>query len=163
MIPQAFKELLEKYYEAQTTLDEERQMQRFLENYQGADQEINEAKMLFESFGKELKTTANISFDDIVNNKPVVKMPKLRYVITGVAAALLIALTLTFWLNQDEQPVVYAYINGKPITDKELALNGTKQALFAVSENLNKGTQGLEQLNKLNKPAELLTVKKTKN
>ncbi len=155
-----YKKLIEKYYQGQTSIEEEGTLKSYLKAYTGDNEEILEAKILLETVGKEGEETFNLSFDELMSKKKVITFSKVRVRLAAVAAVLVIVLSLTFLLKSEREIVVYAYINGKPITDKAIALADTKKALNSISINLNKGTQSLNQLNKLNKPVELLTVKK---
>jgi len=67
---------------------------------------------------------------------------------------------MLFMLSNPQDQIVYAYVNGKPITDKQEAIAYSKQAMNTLSSNLNKGTSGLNYMEKLNKPADLLIVRK---
>ena len=61
---------------------------------------------------------------------------------------------------QTSEKVVYAYVDGQAIYDKQVAIEHSKKALYNISSQFNKGTNGLSYVSKLNKPVDLLTVKK---
>ena len=109
---------------------------------------------------KTKEQKVDIDFNTIVNSKPQKSHKRIFSLISGIAASLVLALSLTFILKTNNPPVVYAYINGKPITNKQVAMQYSKEALTNISTQFNKGTRGLKYINKINKPVELLTVKK---
>jgi len=154
---QQIKQLIAKYYEAETSHDEETQLKEWLKSYTGNDSELLEAKKLFGFYADEAHEEVDISFESIITEKTTIKFRPIVAWISSVAAVLLIAFSLTFLTRTPKQPVVYAYINGKPITNKELAMKDTKKALMLMSASFNKGTDGLTQLSKLNEPMSLLT------
>lgn len=156
---QKFKNILEKYYEGTSLIEEEKQLKSFLDQYSGDDADLNEAKIFFGIINNDSTESVEIDFNNITNTKSVKKIKKLYAVISGIAASLIIAFSLMFLLNTNKTPIVYAYIDGQPITNKQEALKHSQQALLSLQSNLNKGTNKLNHVNKINKPVELLTVK----
>jgi len=156
-----YKILLEKYYEAETSLDEEKKLHKYLESYNGDDVDLLEGKHMFGAYFDERTHTVNIDFNDVIKKVPTKKVKLLYGFIYSVAASLLIGLFITVLLNNQNNSVVYAYINGRPITDKQIAMEYSKKALSNISTHLKSGTKGLTYMNKINKPAELLTAVKT--
>lgn len=153
-----YKNILEKYYEGLTSIEEELRLQSFLEKYTGDDAELIEAKMILGALNSEAGETVDIDFNSIVKTKPTAAK-RIFAIVSSVAAGLIIALSLTFLLNTNKSPIVYAYVNGQAITNKQEAIKYSQQALLSLQSNLNKGTDKLDYVNKLNKPAELLIVK----
>ena len=153
------KILLDKYFDGNTSTEEEKKLKLYLDSYSGKDADLLEAKQIFEILHEDGDETINIDFESIIHQKPNIKLKWVYGVLSGIAASFIIGLSLTFLLKTNNPPVVYAYINGKPITDKEIAIKESKQALLTITTNLNKGTESLNYLNKLNKPVELLTIK----
>ena len=49
-----------------------------------------------------------------------------------------------------EKPV-YAYINGKPVENQQLAYKEAQKALMMVSKNLNEGSKNVKHLSELDK------------
>lgn len=153
------KEALESYYEGETSLQQELELRQFLLNYQGNDTDFMQAKKMFEVLTQNKTITSSIEMDQIT--EPV-KARIIRWVrLTAAAAAvLIIPIVLTVWMKSAPQPVVYAYVDGKPITSKEQAIKETQLAMLALSGNMAKGTEPLKQIQIINKPVELLTFKK---
>lgn len=156
---QKYKSILNKYYEGCSTIAEEQQLKHFLETYTGNDSDLTEAKVFFGFVSIESNETVNIDFETIIQAKPKTRVRKIYAYTTAVAASIIIALLFTVLMNTNSQPIVYAYINGQPVTNKHEAIKYSQQALLSIQSNLNKGTQGLDYMNKLNKTVELLTVK----
>ncbi|PKP09339.1 MAG: hypothetical protein CVU09_11720 [Bacteroidetes bacterium HGW-Bacteroidetes-4] len=154
------KQLLEKYYEGQTSKQEDRQLRNLLKLYVGSDAELLEAQSMFSLYDDEAKETVNIDFDKLIEQHKSHKVRKVYFGLTTAVAASLIAFAMLFMLSNPQDQIVYAYVNGKPITDKQEAIAYSKQAMNTLSSNLNKGTSGLNYMEKLNKPADLLIVRK---
>jgi len=154
-----YKILLEKYFEGETSVEEENKLKLFLSSYQGKDADLVDGKKVFEILLEARNETVDIDFESVISKKPTLKLKRVYGVLSGIAASLIIGLSITFLLKTNNPPIIYAYINGQPITDKEIAFQKSKQALLTISINLNKGTENLNYLNKINKPVELLTIK----
>ncbi len=153
-----YKILLEKYFEGSSSLGEEKELKNFLQSYNGNDIELNDAKQLFGVLSEEKAQATVIELNKIIDQKPTLKIKRFYSLVSGIAASLIIGLSLLFLLKTNNQPVVYAYINGQPIINKEIAIQYSKQALLTISTNLNKGTKSLNYMSKINKPVELLTA-----
>lgn len=151
-----YKILLDKYFEGSLSTDEEKMLKYFLQSYNGDDVDLNEAKQIFSVLKKESRQTIDIDFESLINKKSNFKNRLIYGVISGIAASLVIGLSLVFLLKTDNPPVVYAYINGQPITNKKIAIEQSKKALAILSTELNRGTNSLDYMNKMNKPVELL-------
>lgn len=152
-------ELLERYYDGETSQEQELALREFLAEYKGSEPALIQARQMFIAFSRTQKETSNLEFERITKPKRILINRWVQWS-GALAAAILIPIVLTVWLRTNPQPVVYAYINGKPITNKELALKDTQKALMALSDNMAKGTGPLKQIQILNKPVELLTFKK---
>lgn len=154
-----YKILLEKYYEGTSSIEEEKELSVFLQSYRGDDVEFRQASLLFDTLNKDNRQTVNIDFDLLVSKGPNFALARFYKVVGGIAASLVIGLSLLFLLNTNKSPIVYAYINGQPITNKQIAIDHSKQALAIISSELNRGTNNLNYINNINKPTELLTNK----
>ena len=139
------KDLLDKYFEGNTSIAEENELRAFFSGKADIPSDLEYAKAIFsfinEEKSKQQKKT--ISFEK--------SNTKLFYYISGIAASILIAVMLNFVNTEAENEIVYAYINGKPITDKNIAAEYSKQALLAVSQNLEQGTKNINYLSKFHK------------
>ena len=147
------EELLNKYFEGNTSLEDENELRMFYINDINIPSNLMYAKPLFVHLEEEKKTVLPTK---IVMLK---SQPRVLYIV-GIAASLFIALFFIFANIKSEEKIIYAYVNGKAITDKHQAELYTKQILLAVSQNLDKGTKNLNYINKFNQ-FELL-IKKNK-
>ncbi|MDA3891146.1 MAG: hypothetical protein PF517_05720 [Salinivirgaceae bacterium] len=153
-----YKILLEKYFEGTSSIDEEQNLKSFLTTYTGNDADFAEAKIMLTALNYDSSETIEFDFNLIAKDKPT-KIKQIYGIISGVAASLIIGISLTFILKTHNAQIIYAYVDGQPITNKLEAMQYSKQALSSISSNLNKGTQGLNYMNKMNRPVELLTSK----
>lgn len=158
MEPLNYSELLDNYYEGFTSLAEEKKLMTYLKQYNGNNPELLEAKILFSAIETEKDETLDLDFDRIIATKQPSNIRKMLIYVGSLAAAAAIIFSVFFMNRVFEKPVIYAYINGEAITDKEMAMEYSKQAIMHLSEQFNKGAENLNSLNKLNKPAELLTI-----
>ena len=138
------KDLLDQYFEGNTSVAKEQELREFFNNEKHIPTELEYGKALF-SFIKDEKLITHKK--SIRFKKPT---PKMLYYISGIAASLFLGIFLTVMNTGPKNEIIYAYINGKPITDKNIAAKYSKQALLAVSQNLDHGTKNLNYLSKLN-------------
>jgi hypothetical protein len=149
--------LLEKYMESNTSVDEEKMLKEYFLYTENIAPEHLYAKSMFVHFDME----KDIKY--VKSNKVKARVVNMKYIIrlSSIAASILIIFGIVFLFTQKtSEEVVYAYINGKPITNKELALHQTKKALFFISDNLNQGTKELNQFSKFNEIEQLITKTK---
>ncbi len=139
------KDLLNQYFEGNTSIADEQELRSFFNNKERIPADLEYGKALF-SFIKDEK---NISYNNSINNKK--SHSRLLYYISGIAASLFLGIFLYIIKPEPKNKIIYAYINGKPITDKNIATNYSKQALLAISQNLDRGTKNLDYLGQLNK------------
>ncbi len=144
--------LLDKYYRAETTLDEEEILKKyFLENKSVEDKfksareqfllmaNVSQVNKPSDHFDEKIKkiidstTTLSLNFPNKTN--------WLKF--AGIAAGILLVVGVTYR--------IFIYNNNQPDTfpNKEVAYTETQDILLYVSTYLNKGTKGLQNLNKL--------------
>lgn len=121
--------LLEKYFEAQTTVGEEKELQAYFSSDHVA-QHLEQYKSLFQYFSiaKEEQLEKDITL------KP---KKKINFKWLNVAAILLLAT----YFGYD------SYMDYK----RDKLYQETKEALFFVSENFNAGTKNLVHINEIEK------------
>jgi hypothetical protein len=147
---------LDNYYEGLTSVADENKLRSYLKQYDGDNPELLEAKMLFGALDAEKSETLDLDFERFFEPKQPTKIRKMLIYMGSIAAAAVIVLSVNFMLRVTEKPVIYAYINGEPISDKEVAIEYSKQAMKNLSVQFNKGTENLSCMSTLNKPAILL-------
>lgn len=119
------EKLLEKYLNAETTLAEEKELQRYFSSENVAPH-LLEYQMLFNYFtaGKEEKYTKTIRL----------KSQKSRWKWLSIAASLLLAVSVYTGYQKNQQKKA------------EKIYNETQYALNMLSANLNKGNNAIVQL-----------------
>ena len=142
------KDILEKYFEGQTTLEEERVLKAF---FSGGD--IPPGLRKYEPHFKylvsesERSSGSRLSSGSLAGSKIVDLFPRnkrsLVYWLSSVAAG--IALIVTIFLKSDP----YVRQLESTYTDPELAYQEAKKVLLFVSSKLNNGTSELERLGRL--------------
>ena len=147
-------ELLEKYWNAESTLAEEQELKELLKREEGLEEE----KAIFRVFKEEGQPELDASFDaeilgHIEQDTQSEKEPKVISW-TGfyqnyrkIAAAILVLLVSgIFYYNQQQTVQVE-----DTFEDPELAYKELKKQLLIVSNYLNKGSNTLNELNNLSK------------
>lgn len=137
-------QLLEKYFQASTTLLEEKLLKSYFEGNE-VQAEHEQYRCLFVAFETELHQTLP-SKDDLQLKKSV-KINK--YVIhaiisTGIAACLLIG----FWVIQPQPEVEnYAIVNGEMNADSDFAEKYVEEKLNKVNTVVTKNMKPIQTLN----------------
>lgn len=149
---QHINKLLEKYYDGKSTLKEEQELKSF---FQKSDipEELKIEQMKFNFYRDAVKETSSKNYSEKIVSKErfIWSSPRNRF-LTGIAASLVVAIGIGFFLNRNDSKTVSA--------EDELAYNETKKALFLISEKLNKGTEDLHKFSKLNEIQTLISTKK---
>lgn len=146
------EELLEKYYEGETTLAEEQILKDFfLSGNVPLELAVHKSQFLYfaEAFRDEL---SDLELGEKVftesSNIPVIPMHSGRnrfYYISGIAATILLLIGLLFIFRED----IYKRNNkANPNISPELAFAQTQTILIVVSENLNKGLDKMQYMGK---------------
>lgn len=129
--------LLERYFDAEASIAEEKELKAY---FSGADvaPHLQQYKPMFGYFAQE----AAQQFDKAVPLKP-----RKQYVAwLSVAASVVVMLGVaTFMYNQPQEQDLGTY------SDPETAFRETQKALNMLSENVNTGIGGLEYLNEYEK------------
>lgn len=133
------EQLLEKYFEGETSIAEEQQLKEYF-NSEHVASHLEVHKPLFSYFSQSKKDKMN--FSSILPSK------KRKYTLwIGVAASLLFIVGIvTFW----DKPSAKQEDLGS-FEDPEIAFRETQKALAMLSENVNVGIQSLEYVNEYEK------------
>lgn len=132
--PKRIRELLEKYWEADTTLEEERELKSYFLLH--ADQgDATAGYFLFLQSEKETDIPAIASLEQ---NSRSAKIRPMWIRVTAIAAsiALLVFAVLTLQQIQQESNEVYQNANVQVVEDPEQAYKEAKQALLLVAEKM---------------------------
>ncbi len=150
MASERIEKLLEKYFAAETTVAEEKELTTFFNSAHVPDH-LKEYRSLFVFFVAEKKPSVSSSFNEkVLNAIEPEKKNNIRWLILTVSAAaavILIVLSLTFLMKQNG--------NGKEIVydqpdQKQIAYNQTKDALMFVSSKINIGKKQMKKVGKFN-------------
>ena len=147
--------LLEKYFEGNTTLNEELQIKEFFKNNSDLPDNLMETRAMFQFFSKEKQEKTDMVFP-VKEKQKSARVRNLYYQVSAIAASILILISVITYTDNTEEQRVYAYINGKPIMDEQVAIIEAKRALLLVSSNLNEGTESLKHLSSFNKAEKLV-------
>ncbi len=150
--------LLDKYFEGNTTLAEEKQIKKFFKNNTELPEKLTEIKTMFEFFQNEYEKQSELDLNLIVQktNTKKTNIKRLYYRISGIAASIILLIGIFIYTDNQEEQKIYAYINGKPIMDEQVAKIEAKRALLLVSSNFNQGTENLKHLSNFSEAESLV-------
>ena len=133
------EQLLEKYFEGETSIAEELQLKEYF-NSEHVASHLEVHKPLFSYFSQSKKDKMN--FSSILPSKK-----RKNTIWFSVAASLLFAVgIITFWDKPSEKQDELGSFE-----DPEIAFRETQKALAMLSENVNVGIQSLEYVNEYEK------------
>jgi hypothetical protein len=144
--------LLEKYFEAQTSLQDEETLKQYFESDQ-VKPEHEPYKVLFGVFEAESQISYPIEFQ---RNEDLGKRKAWNFRLkiisfSGMAAAVLLAV----WLfNYHPVPADYAVLNGKRVDNPELAQQLAQKQLNKVNRVLAKSMKPMNSLQKVKQSLE---------
>ena len=145
MAPHKIEEIIAKYFEGESTLEEERTLSEYFSGNNIAPHLVT-YKPLFQFVEKEKNQQSDVQISKNITQKK--SKPWL-----AIAAAVCLFAVGTVWIYD-------AQVNSTPpdgaIDDPELAFEETKKALLLVSENLNKGMNQTVYLSEFNKSKNLI-------
>ena len=141
------KKLLEKYFNGNSSLSEEKILREYFLQNGNIPAEFEYARQIFLHF----KNESEIKLNKPARNKTLEINTRWIIRISAIAACIIIIVGLWLIIRKPTAPTVYAYINGVPVTDKNIALSEAEKAFSVVSDNLRTGTKDLHQLSKYNK------------
>jgi hypothetical protein len=153
------KELLEKYWKCETSLQEEDMLRRYFQ-LEDIPQDLRKYSDLFRYFSDGREKELDGSFDDriirMIGNR---KSGRQRFLSTLYKIAAAVLLILSFVVIHER--VIKVKDQAKQVVedtfkDPEKALAETKKVLFFVSEKLNRGKAEAEKLNKFKKAENLV-------
>jgi hypothetical protein len=151
------KALLADYYEGKTSREEETLLTGF---FMGPEvpPELEPDRHLFFSLSESAKETFPDSYfddrflaaiDNADKKKRTGKLKSLFVALSGLAAALLLVTGIYFLLRENQPAPGYLVNEEKFISDPETAYLEAKNALFLISQVMNKGTEELSSLSRI--------------
>ena len=150
------EDLLRKYWNCETSLEEEKQ----LRDYFGGDdipEQLRETASMFRYFEEaKKKSLSDLAFDDQVMRKVNPRKSKIRRLIYNsmrIAAGLLVVVAATWFIRTEvrqtiPQEMVDTY------DDPELAFEETKKALLMISKSFGTAEQQTRKINMFNEAQE---------
>ena len=133
------EELLNRYFEGETSLQEEQTLKEYFLNADNVPAKWNYAKAMFTGFSSNKEVT---SHTDAVKKKG---MP-LKRIAAAVAVVALLSVSVALFVPKEKE--IYCYVNGKPVTDYELALKHAERAFGIMEKEISKPAQGLDLIEK---------------
>lgn len=145
--------LLAKYWECETSLEEEKELRAFF-NQPDVPEKLKAAAPLFEYYEAEAgPRTLDSSFDDRVLDQLTSipaerkgKVRKLFYDLARVAAVGLILLTATYFIREQYLEDKDDPYMADTFEDPKQAFEETKKALMMISKNFNKGRKEAKKI-----------------
>lgn len=153
--------LLARYWECETTLEEEKELREYF-GQREVPAQFKEAAALFAYFGEQQNKQVNeVTFDKEVVNKIQVtpknrsKVVRLLYNFSRIAAGLIVVVVATYYIRTEirkttPQEMVDTY------SDPKLAFEETKKALLMISKGFGKAEEQAKKINLLNEAKEEL-------
>lgn len=145
------RELVEKYFEGNTSLNEERLLREFLASGKEIDEELYPLRKQLELFN----TCHKISFDAqkleteilsrITGAEPAIPARKIAFQRWLVAASIILVVFTGIILFKNKDSAIK-----DTYSDPQLAYVETQKALMLVSQKMNKGMDPLSNINKIN-------------
>ena len=132
-------ELLDKYFEGETSCEEERRLRRFFTEEE-VPEHLHKYRPLFACLDREVKALKKAANSDSHSKKPA-RLYRLTYILGGIAAGVLLLIGIAKILPYSAPPENYVIIDGVRYTDEKLVeakvLEALKNASF-TDEDLNK-------------------------
>ena len=164
------EDLLQKYWNAETSLDEEQHLREFFSR-EGVPENLNETASLFRYFEMQKKTGVNdISFDANLKKKLSSAEPTGKAIrfspfsgkgaiqIARIAAGLLVVVAATFFIRQEIRKA-YPDEPEDTYTDPKVAFEETKKALMMIGKSFNKAQKEASKINVFNEATEIIQNK----
>lgn len=142
--------LLSRFYEAQTSEQEEERLKQMIADSSASDEELTAEEkdffsQMFPSEGFEQRMAEHI--DSLTKERKrkarIVDMRRGKW-IAGIAASVAIVVSVGLYLNRQDSESIYTDTYNSP----EEAYQETKYALSMFSNTLNKGYAKLEEINR---------------
>ncbi len=154
------KDLLDKYWECETTLEEEKELREYF-NSDNSSESFSEARTLFQYFNEQRNIVAQESKDDIhlkvqegVNKKSD-NVRTLVFRIAKIAAGVLVLVAATYLVREEvrksyPEEIVDTY------SDPELAYQETKKALMMISKSFGRAQQEANKIKLFNEAEQII-------
>jgi hypothetical protein len=149
-------ELLQKYWNAETSLEEEHQLREFFSR-EPVPENLKETASLFRYFEMQKQVGMNdVHFDKELKKKlqPAGKVVSFSMVqLARIAAGLLVVVAATFFIREEIKKA-YPDEPEDTYTDPKVAFEETKKALMMISKSFNKAQKQASKINMINEATE---------
>jgi hypothetical protein len=157
------EELLEKYYNGDTSLEEERKLHWYFQTHE-IPMHLKPDAEIFRYHYKRTTEEASPGISEKLSKLIEEQRNKSRFIlpvrsirwISGIAASILIMLSLWIGIGRDSNRQRHSGRFADTFDDPQLAYLETKKTLLLVSEKLNAGTKELQYLKKYNQSVGML-------
>ena len=154
------EELLQKYWDCETSLEEEQQLREYFRDANVSEQ-TKEAATLFHYFEQQKNKSVNEQFDKTVLRqlkKPEGKVTNLIQISLLIAAGVAVVVAAVFFVRQEIRKTE-AVAMEDTYDDPKKALEETKKALMMISKGFGRGEQQAKKINLLNEAKDKIQVK----
>ena len=167
MDSKSVEELLAKYYEGETSIEEEKKLKKFF-NSGDVPGELAQEQIKFRFYADAFTERTDKSFEDKLItgethspkiNRAISFRPGIRTV-SAIAAGLILLFGVSLFLKRDVN--FNKKNNYGTYNNPQIAYAQTKNALLLISNKLNKGNRNLSKLSKLYEIQTLITTKNNK-
>jgi hypothetical protein len=144
-------QLLEKYWNCETSLEEEQTLRTYFAG-QDIPDSLKGPAALFQYFEKEKEKSTDKSFDENLRTRfrdghKVIALPVLK--ILRIAAGVLVVIAATFVIRYEIRKSYPPEI-AETYSDPKLALEETKKALMMISNSFNKAEKEAQEIKLFN-------------
>lgn len=156
------EQLLERYYDGDTTIEEEQQLKAFFAKGE-VPAHLKAAQMQFLFLAEDARENMDAAFEDrfmagVAPKARVIPVaPRFSRLAAGIAAG--IFLISGMYIMRQDGGVKHA---NKPNDQQLMAYAQAKKSLLAISQRLNKGSEQVAKISKLDQVQEQITNKNSK-
>ncbi len=153
------KELVEKYWECETSLEEEKELKDYFKMHSVSD-EWKETATLFKYFETQhrqhkVKAEFDNKVKEKINNSNKGNVVKMFFMTAKIAAGVLVLVAATY-LVREEVRKSYPTEMVDTYSDPELAFEETKKALMMISKTFGKAQQETRKISVFNEAEQII-------
>jgi hypothetical protein len=157
------EELLQRYWECETSLDEEQELRDYFCT-EPVPEQWKEASTLFHYFEKQRQLAVKGNFEESVVSKikaPKGRMMTLVQISLRIAAGVAVVLAAIFFVRQEIRKDSTEMVFEDTYDDPQKALEETKKALLMISKGFGRAETQAKKINMLNEAQDKLKSKTT--
>jgi hypothetical protein len=157
------EELLQRYWECETSLEEEQELREYFCK-EPIPEQWKEASTLFHYFEKQREIMVRGNFEESVVSRikaPKGKMMSLVQISLRIAAGVAVVLAAIFFVRQEIRKDSNELVFEDTYDDPEKALEETKKALMMISKGFGRAEAQAKKINLINEAQEKIQGKDT--